>query len=413
MATPASQQDLSKLQKDPSKSFGEIDYFKNRDQQRIEVNKMRREEQNKRSLEKGLTKNIKKAVRKGQDPSGFIRAAQELDLNPLGGGGFGQEASQRDAGLRARAADLFEQAKASSDKQNATMGGKTGNAGATPPAASPTTTGVKSSIAPTTTTPNATTTAPPAPTASGLNKETGQYSTTLGNQAYTAFGSQGNEEFRQGLNRAIKVAKTPQEINDLRDVASQSGISAGDFNARVPNELRTDLPSWANEVKNDSTFKGQDLGRFKDKTRAEAFDQVMQERTAGFMDSANQAGADLYAAEQAPILAEQQRAQQRIQQEANAFLDLPAAEQVRRKKSSDTMEALRSIDSTSPENVRKQVDGILKQFDNAYSPENKKAMTDSFDLMQKRRDLENQLSSYNTQKQIDQSIANLSLYSMA
>ena len=60
--------------------------------------------------------------------------------------------------------------------------------------------------------------------------------TALGVRAFNAmdnaFGGGANIGFRQGLDRAIGVAKTPQEMNDLRDAAQASGISTDAFNRR-------------------------------------------------------------------------------------------------------------------------------------------------------------------------------------
>jgi hypothetical protein len=116
-------------QEDPYKSFGTTEYFRNKDEQRRVVNDMRRDERNKRIMQQGLTRNIKKAIRKKADPSGFINAAKELGLDPTGGAnikgeggsGFGQEASQRDAGLRARAAALFESQATQNAKADASL----------------------------------------------------------------------------------------------------------------------------------------------------------------------------------------------------------------------------------------------------------------------------------------------------
>jgi hypothetical protein len=401
MATPA-------LQQDPSKSFGTTDYFDNKDQQRQEVNKLRKEERNKRIIQQGLTKNIKKAVRDGRDPSSLVAAAKAMNLTPLGGGGIGPEAGQQEAVLRARAVRMFEETKKASDIADETMG--------TAPAAAAASGKTVASALPSATTPPtplpapATTTSAALP-ALGMDTAIGSYQTDLGNQAYSAAGEQDNNKFRQGLARAIDRAKTPQEINDLRDVAVQSGITTEAFNSRVPNALRTDLPEWANEVQSDSTFKGQDLARFAGKTRAEAFDQVMKERSAGFMDSANQAGVDLYKAEQAPIIAEQQR----IKELANSFLAYTPEEQVTKTKSLQTKELLNSINSTDPEKVKSQTDKVLKQMDEYYSPGKIKDMMKSIESIKSARDkeLELKLSEYNTQKQIDQSVSNLSLYSIA
>lgn len=55
--------------------------------------------------------------------------------------------------------------------------------------------------------------------------------TTLGIQASNAMRKDGGEDvgFRQGLARAIGMAKTPEEMGELRDVGSKAGISQQQF----------------------------------------------------------------------------------------------------------------------------------------------------------------------------------------
>lgn len=109
------------IQQDPSKSFGSTSYFQNKDEQRRVVNSMRREERNKRIAQQGLTRNIKRAIRKGENPNAYIDAAKQMGLDPLGGGGLGPEAAQRDAALRAKAASLFEEASQLRKKSDSTV----------------------------------------------------------------------------------------------------------------------------------------------------------------------------------------------------------------------------------------------------------------------------------------------------
>jgi len=115
------------LQQDPSKSFGSTSYFQNKDEQRRVVNDMRREQRNKRIAQQGLTRNIKRAIRKGENPGAFINAAKEMSLDPLGGGGFGPEAAQRDAALRAKAAAGFEEVSQQRQKSDKAFGNKKEN----------------------------------------------------------------------------------------------------------------------------------------------------------------------------------------------------------------------------------------------------------------------------------------------
>jgi hypothetical protein len=114
------------IQQDPSKSFGSTSYFQNKDEQRRVVNDMRREQRNKRIAQQGLTRNIKRAIRKGENPGAFINAAKEMGLDPLGGGGFGPEAAQRDAALRAKAAAGFEEVSQQRQKSDKAVGNKGG-----------------------------------------------------------------------------------------------------------------------------------------------------------------------------------------------------------------------------------------------------------------------------------------------
>ena len=109
------------IQQDPSKSFGSTSYFQNKDEQRRVVNDMRREQRNKRIAQQGLTRNIKRAIRKGENPNAYIDAAKQMGLDPLGGGGLGPEAAQRDAALRAKAASLFEEASQLRKKSDSTV----------------------------------------------------------------------------------------------------------------------------------------------------------------------------------------------------------------------------------------------------------------------------------------------------
>lgn len=58
--------------------------------------------------------------------------------------------------------------------------------------------------------------------------------TQLGNQAFSALDQRGGDDlsFRQGLDRAIGVAKSPAEMQDLENAANEAGISSEDFNRR-------------------------------------------------------------------------------------------------------------------------------------------------------------------------------------
>lgn len=220
------------LQEDPSKYFGSVDYFRNKDEQRRTVNDMRREERNKRIMQQGLTRNIKKAIREGKDPRGFIGAARDLGLSAAGGGGIGQEASQRDAELRARAASLFEGVQAQKSKAEGTIGG--------------------------------------VPTPSG-----GMVSPTPAINQPATQKPQGTATTSEG--------KTIPAIPFVGPPAP---------NTQQSQAVAPTKPSWADEVKNDRTFKNVDLTnpRFAGKTREEARQMVMSQKAQNAMRGFNQAG---------------------------------------------------------------------------------------------------------------------------
>lgn len=223
------------LQEDPSKYFGSVDYFRNKDEQRRTVNDMRREERNKRIMQQGLTRNIKKAIREGKDPRGFIAAAKDLKLDAAGGGGIGQEASQRDAELRARAASLFEGVQAQKSKAEGTING--------------------------------------VPTPSG-----GMVSPTPAINQPATQKPQGTATTSEGKTiPAIPFVGPPAPNTQQSQVVAPT------------------KPSWADEVKNDRTFKNVDLmnPRFAGKTREEARQMVMSQKAQNAMRGFNQAGEQL------------------------------------------------------------------------------------------------------------------------
>jgi hypothetical protein len=223
------------LQEDPSKYFGSVDYFRNKDEQRRTVNDMRREERNKRIIQQGLTRNIKKAIREGKDPRGFISAAEELGLNAAGGGGLGQEASQRDAELRARAASLFEGVQAQKSKAEGTIGGVPTPSG-----------GIVS----------------PTP---AINQEATQK-------------PQGTATTSEG--------KTIPAIPFVGPPAP---------NAQQSQVVASTKPAWWDDVQNDRTFKPfkEDWSRFAGKTREEARQMIMSQKARNAMRGFDRAGQQL------------------------------------------------------------------------------------------------------------------------
>jgi hypothetical protein len=284
-------------QEDPDKYFGKEDYFKNKDQQRRAVNNLRREERNARIMQQGLTRNIKKLIRDEKDPSGLIRAAEALGVNPVGGGGFGEEASDRDARLKLEADQNFnalkraEEQRFGKNKPNAPANAPAGTDASAPATTTP-------PAAPTATTPTVAGTEDVSPTKldAGLMMDDagGKYSTDLAKRANAVLSEKGDsKQFEQGLSNAMGMAKTQKEIDELRQVAIESGIPVDRFNAQANPSLLQGAPEWAKDVKNDSTFKGQDLTRFGNMTREEARAKLMSERASKLMGGFNKAGRQL------------------------------------------------------------------------------------------------------------------------
>lgn len=88
------------LQEDPTKSFGSTSYFRNKDDERKAVNAVRQEERQKRIATQLLRRNMKKAMRKGEDGGRFIQSAKAAELDIFGRTGLGEEASQAMARAR-------------------------------------------------------------------------------------------------------------------------------------------------------------------------------------------------------------------------------------------------------------------------------------------------------------------------
>jgi hypothetical protein len=287
-----------KIQQDPSKSFGSTSYFQNKDEQRRVVNDMRRQERNQRIAQQGLTRNIKKAIRKGENPQAYIDAAKKMGLDPLGGGGLGPEAGQRDAALRAKAAAGFEEIKKQRQKSDKAVGNKKENI------EEESTTSAVGSVGSSTAGSSDTTNAATTSTATSLptNVDNDKFSTDLGKKADAYYkkvevnyllensplGKSGGNNvtekaFRTGLFKAMKMAKTVEEINELRRVAERSGIDVGKFNTLVKPSLVEGAPDWAKDVDGDRTFKGEDLTRFAGKTKEEARQMIMSQKAANDM----------------------------------------------------------------------------------------------------------------------------------
>lgn len=69
------------------------------------------------------------------------------------------------------------------------------------------------------------------PLSSGLSLSAPK--TELGKQADKAVFSQDNLKFRQGLDRAIGMAKSPQELQELKNAGAVAGISEDQFQKRM------------------------------------------------------------------------------------------------------------------------------------------------------------------------------------
>jgi hypothetical protein len=226
------------IQQDPSKSFGSTSYFQNKDEQRRVVNSMRREERNKRIAQQGLTRNIKRAIRKGENPNAYIDAAKQMGLDPLGGGGFGPEAGQRDAALRAKAAAGFEEVSQQRQKSDKAVGNKKEN----------------------------------------IKKESST-STVRSVGSSSAVGS---------------VGSSSAASSDTTEASNIEGVDAG-VDSNVSNKPKE--PEWfTGDVKKDTTFRGVDLTnpRFIGKTREEARQMIMSQKAANdmrYFDSRGKANA--------------------------------------------------------------------------------------------------------------------------
>jgi hypothetical protein len=313
-------------QEDPYKDWGTPNYFRNKDNQRRVVNNMRREDRNARIMQQGLTRNIKEAIRNGEDPRGFISAAKEMGLNPVGGGGIGQEATERDAELRNKASQIFEEMDAVRRTEQRTDPSKPitptnsnrNNNGSTVP----TDNGGMVSSSPAINPANQ----PPGNTAAQSVDlpdnlpfdNSGSYETDLGKRAKFAFDNRKSDaEFEKGLGNAFEMAKTEKEIIELSNFIS--GANYKKFNSRISPELLSGAPDWAKDVKEDKTFRGQDLTRFKGMTREEAREQVMKERSSALMKSFDNQGRRI-ASQQRQSELNNKKMQADAERETNSYL---------------------------------------------------------------------------------------------
>jgi hypothetical protein len=220
------------LQQDPSKSFGSSSYFKNKDQQRQQVNAMRQSERQKRITTQLLRRNMKQAMRRGEDGGRFIQAAEAADLDIFGRTGLGEEASVAMERARYDADQNFNAAsRAKAQQDSKTKGSNTKPDEKTNPA-------------------------------------DGKTAGTVDGGTATPAGD----------------TTIPEATKPATGIPSKSTLSR---------------PDWADDVKNDSTFRGVNfddpgtLAKIQGKTRGEVYDMLRKAQAARFMAEANEEGDKL------------------------------------------------------------------------------------------------------------------------
>lgn len=224
------------LQQDPSKSFDSSSYFKNKDQQRQQVNAMRQSERQKRITTQLLRRNMKQAMRRGEDGGRFIQAAEAADLDIFGRTGLGEEASVAMERARYDADQNFNAAQRAKSQRDA----KLGEAGAKPDGK--------------------------------VNPVDGKATTPTDGKTTSATGS-----------ATAPDASVPPVTSEL---SREDQIKA----------LR---PDWADEVKNDRTFKVLNfedpltLESIKGKSRGEVYDMLRKQQAAKLMAEYDDRGKTL------------------------------------------------------------------------------------------------------------------------
>jgi hypothetical protein len=220
------------LQQDPSKSFGSSSYFKNKDQQRQQVNVMRQSERQKRITTQLLRRNMKQAMRRGEDGGRFIQAAEAADLDIFGRTGLGEEASVAMERARYDADQNFNAASRAKAQQDSKTKG--------------------SNIKPDEKT----------------NPADGKTAGTVDGGTATPAGD-----------TAIPEATKPA--------------------TGIPFKSTLSRPDWADDVKNDRTFRGVNfddpgtLAKIQGKTRGEVYDMLRKAQATRFMAGANEEGDKL------------------------------------------------------------------------------------------------------------------------
>jgi hypothetical protein len=224
------------LQQDPSKSFGSSSYFKNKDQQRQQVNAMRQSERQKRITTQLLRRNMKQAMRRGEDGGRFIQAAKAADLDIFGRTGLGEEASVAMERARYDADQNFNAASRAKAQKDARLGASNTKPGEKTNPADGTTTGAVD----------------------------GKIASTSGTMAMP----------EPAVSRVNPKLSREQQIKSLR-------------------------PDWADEVKNDRTFKDLNfedpttLELIQGKSRGEVYDMLRKQQAAKLMAGFDERGKTL------------------------------------------------------------------------------------------------------------------------
>ena len=228
------------LQQDPSKSFGSSSYFKNKDQQRQQVNAMRQSERQKRITTQLLRRNMKQAMRRGEDGGRFIQAADAADLDIFGRTGLGEEASVAMERARYDVDQNFNAAQRAKAQQDNKLG--------------------KGNVKP-----------------DSATKPTDD-KTTPSTDGKTTPSTDGKTTPATGT-AATPETTTPPAVGSNKPVLTR--------------------PDWADDVKNDSTFRDVNfndpaiLAKIQGKTRGEVYDMLRKAQAARFMAEKTNEGIEL------------------------------------------------------------------------------------------------------------------------
>jgi hypothetical protein len=230
------------IQQDPSKSFGSSSYFKNKDQQRQQVNAMRQSERQKRITTQLLRRNMKQAMRRGEDGGRFIQAAEAADLDIFGRTGLGEEASVAMERARYDADQNFNAASRAKAQKDARLG------------ASNTKPGEKTNPA-------------------------------------------------DGKTTGIVDGKVRSSVGAM--ATPESMVTRVDSKLSREEQIKSLRPDWADEVKSDRTFKDLNfedpttLELIQGKSRGEVYDMLRKQQAAKLMAGFDERGKTNALAEQA------------------------------------------------------------------------------------------------------------------